>query len=134
MMNSAGHRSVEFRTTEPQFADHRTPEPTLFQISEQLVGHRQTVLIRPTERLDVMSALLFRQEIAHFLANGTTHFIIDLSATPGMDGAGMAALVSLFTRVRRVGGTVKLVSANAPAIQRMLRLTQLEHFFDVVEQ
>ena len=100
---------------------------------EQRVGHRHTVIITPTERLDTLTAPHFRRQFEEHLQTGTTHFIVDLSTTPGMDGAGLAALVSLFTRARRAGGTVKLVRANAPTIERMLRLTQLEHFFDVVE-
>jgi len=100
--------------------------------AEQLVGHRHTVIITPTERLDTLSAPRFRQQVEQHLQAGTTHFIVDLSATPGMDGAGLAALVSLFTRVRRAGGTVKLIRSTSPAVERMLRLTQLDHFFDVI--
>lgn len=104
------------------------------RITEQRVGHRHTVIITPTEPLNIMTAPDFRREFEQHLATGTTHFIVDLSATPGMDGAGMAALVSLFTQSRRAGGTVKLIRANAPTVERMLRLTQLDHFFDLVEQ
>lgn len=100
--------------------------------AEQIAGHRHTIMITPTERLDTLTAPQFRREFERHLQTGTTHFIVDLSATPGIDGAGMAALVSLFTRVRRAGGTVQLVRANAPAVERMMRLTQLEHFFDTV--
>lgn len=103
-------------------------------VTEQRVGHRHTIILTPTQRLDAMSALQFRRQFEEHLQTGTTHFIVDLSATPGMDGAGLAALVSLFTRVRRAGGTVKLVKSSAPTVERMLRLTQLDHFFDVVEQ
>lgn len=113
---------------------HRASNPSIGPITEQRVGYRQTVIIRPTARLDVMTAPQFRQQISEYLAGGTSHFIVDLSETPGIDGAGMAALVSLFTRVRRQGGTVKLIRSDAPAIQRMLRLTQLDHFFDVAER
>jgi len=99
----------------------------------QWVGHRHTVILTPTEHLDTLRAPHFRRQYEAHLQSGTTHFIVDLSATPGMDGAGLAALVSLFTQARRAGGTVKLIRANAPAVARMLRLTQLEHFFDVIE-
>ena len=103
------------------------------RITEQQVGHRHTVIITPTARLDTLSAPHFRRQFEEHLQSGTTHFIVDLSATPGIDGAGMAALVSLFTRSRRAGGTVKLIKSSTPAIERMLRLTQLDHFFDVID-
>ncbi len=109
-------------------------EQTVVRATEQMVGHRHTVILAPVERLDTLTAPHFRRQVEEHLYAGTTHFVVDLSATPGMDGAGLAALVSLFTRARRVGGTVKLVKASVPAVERMLRLSQLEHFFDVVEQ
>ena len=110
-----------------------TPNHPVARATEQRVGHRHTVIITPTERLDTLSAPSFRRQFEEHLQSGTTHFIVDLSTTPGMDGAGLAALVSLFTRTRRAGGTVKLIRAGAPTVERMLRLTQLEHFFDVIE-
>ncbi|MEZ4675104.1 MAG: STAS domain-containing protein [Caldilineaceae bacterium] len=59
--------------------------------TEQRVGHRHTVIMTPSARLDAMSAPHFRREFEEHLKAGTTHFVVDLSATPGMDGAGMAA-------------------------------------------
>ncbi len=109
-------------------------EHVVVRATEQLVGHRHTVILAPVERLDTLSAPHFRRQFEEHLCAGATHFIVDLSATPGMDGAGLAALVSLFTRARRAGGTVKLVKASVPAVERMLRLSQLDHFFDLVEQ
>jgi anti-sigma B factor antagonist len=109
-------------------------EKPMAHTAEQHVGHRHTVIITPTERLDTLTAPRFRRQFEEHLGAGTTHFIVDLSVTPSMDGAGLAALVSLFTRARRAGGTVTLIRSHAPAIERMLRLTQLDHFFDVVEQ
>jgi anti-anti-sigma factor len=110
-----------------------TDAASILRITKQQIGHRHTVIMTPTARLDARCALHFRRHYAEQLTAGTTHFIVDLSATPGMDSAGLAALVSLFTQTRRAGGTVKLVKSSVAAVERMLRLTQLDHFFDVVE-
>ncbi len=95
--------------------------------------HRRTVVVAPKERIDAYSAPRLRAQLNHLYEEGVTHFMIDLAATPAMDSAGMAVLVNLLLRCRRAGGEVTLCNANAPSIQRLLRLTSFDQVFPLAD-
>ena len=96
--------------------------------------HRRTIVVAPKERIDAYSAPRLRAQLNRLCDEGVTHFVIDLAATPAIDSAGMAVLVNLLLRCRRAGGEVTLCNANAPSIQRLLRLTSFDQVFPVIEQ
>jgi anti-anti-sigma factor len=94
---------------------------------------QRTVTVAPQERLDAFSAPALRSQLDELAASGVQDFIIDLSATPFMDSAGMAVLVSLLRRCRQSGGSVKLVWPRAEAVRRTLHLTQFDRIFEFIE-
>ena len=99
-------------------------------VNEQI---QRTVTVAPQDRLDAFSAPALRQQLDELAEDGVLHYIIDLSATPFMDSAGMAVLVSLLRRTRQSGGSVKLVWPRAEAVRRTLQLTQFDRIFEFVE-
>jgi anti-anti-sigma factor len=94
---------------------------------------KRTVTLAPQERLDAFTAPALRAELERLLNDGVNHFIIDLSATPFMDSAGMAVLVTLLRRCRQNGGSVKLVWPRAEPVRRTLQLTQFDRIFEFVD-
>ena len=54
----------------------------------------EIVTVAPEGRLDAFSAPKFREKVQNLLDNGFKYLVLDLSKTPFMDSAGMAALVS----------------------------------------
>jgi anti-anti-sigma factor len=94
---------------------------------------QRTVTIAPQDRLDAFSAPALRGRLDQLTQDGVQNFIIDLSATPFMDSAGMAVLVSLLRRSRQAGGSVRLVWPRAEAVRRTLKLTQFDRIFEFVE-
>lgn len=94
---------------------------------------QRTVTVAPQDRLDAFSAPALRSQLEELEAAGVRDFIIDLSATPFMDSAGMAVLVSLLRRSRQTGGTVKLVWPRSEPVRRTLKLTQFDRIFEFVE-
>jgi anti-sigma B factor antagonist len=99
-------------------------------IQEQV---QRTVTLAPQDRLDAFSAPALRAEIEQLIDAGVKDFIIDLSATPFMDSAGMAVLVSLLRRTRTIGGSVKLVWPRSEAVRRTLQLTHFDRVFEFVQ-
>lgn len=92
-----------------------------------------SVLLILKEGVDALTVAKFRHLCDDLLARGITHFIIDLSQTPIMDSAGIAALVYLFKRCRMVGGAMKISKTISPAARRFLRLTRFDHIFETVD-
>ena len=89
----------------------------------------RVVVVAPQERIDALNAPALRQRLHTLLDDGASNLVIDLSAVPFMDSAGMAVLVSALKRARSADGDVKLVWPKAEAARRILNLTQLDRVF-----
>jgi anti-anti-sigma factor len=100
------------------------------QVTEYVV---RVVVVAPQERVDAVVAQEFRQQIHALIDDGATNMVIDLSAVPFMDSAGMAVLVSALKRARQAGGDVTLVWPAAEAARRILNLTKLDRVFTMAE-
>jgi anti-sigma B factor antagonist len=100
------------------------------EISEHVV---RIAIVRPMDRVDAFTAPQLRERLDQLAAGGTRHFVVDLSVTPFMDSAGMAALVSLLKRARQSGGEVTLVWPKDEAARRVLRLTKFDRVFPMFD-
>lgn len=87
----------------------------------------------PRERIDAFSAPYLRTELEQLLQSGVQRFVIDLSAIPFLDSAGMAVLISLLKRTRQDGGDVRLVWPIEENARRILRLTKFDRVFNMSE-
>ena len=103
-------------------------------VTEHIV---RIVVVAPQERIDAVSAPVLRQKLHALMDDGVSNLVIDLSAIPFMDSAGMAVLVSALKRARLAAGDVKLVWPKAESARRILNLTRLDRAFkmaDTVEE
>jgi len=83
----------------------------------------------PRQRIDAFTAPQLRAQLDRLLESGVQRFVLDLSAVPFLDSAGMAVLVSLLKRARYTGGDVRLVWPAEEAARRILRLTKFDRVF-----
>ena len=79
---------------------------------------------------DVVSP--FRQKVEEALEAGAQQMVVDLRGVSFMDSAGVGALVSALTSLRRKGGELALVGLT-PEVRRVLELTRLLKLFNVYE-
>lgn len=91
------------------------------------------VVVSPRQRIDAFSAPALRARLDQLIENGVIRFVLDLSAVPFLDSAGMAVLVSLLKRTRQSGGDVRLVWPAEDAARRILRLTKFDRVFTMFE-
>jgi anti-sigma B factor antagonist len=97
-------------------------------ISEYVV---RTHIITLSGRVDAFSAPTLREAQERLLAEGATHFVIDLREVTFLDSSGMAALVALLKRARTSSGDVKLVSPTSTEARRILSLTRFDQVFQM---
>jgi anti-sigma B factor antagonist len=90
-------------------------------------------VVRPFERIDAFSAPELRERLLELIAVGNVYFVVDLSQTPFLDSAGMAALVNLLKRCRQLVGDVALVWPTEDAAKRILRLTKFDRVFTMFD-
>lgn len=89
------------------------------------------VTLAPETRLDAFSAPKFREEVQTLLDDGIIYLVFDLSRTPFLDSAGMAALVSALKQCRQRGGDVRMVWPQAEPVKRILALTKFDRVFEM---
>jgi len=87
--------------------------------------------LAPEGRLDAFSAAKFREKVQELLTNNIKYLVLDLSQTPFMDSAGMAALVSALKQCRQQGGDVRMVWPQAEPVKRILALTKFDRVFSM---
>jgi anti-anti-sigma factor len=91
----------------------------------------RVMVVAPQERIDALSAPDLRKRLHALLDAGVANLVVDLSAVPFMDSAGMAVLVSALKRARSEGGDVRLVWPTAEGARRIINLTRLDRVFSM---
>jgi anti-sigma B factor antagonist len=81
------------------------------------------VIVHVRGELDCDVTGLFRQVVLG--SDPSTALLIDLTAVPFIDSAGLGALVAGVRRVRAAGGDVGIVGAQVP-LRRLLQITGID--------
>ena len=85
---------------------------------------------RPVGELDAFTVSQFRQALAELAS--TPRLVIDMSAVPFVDSAGLGALIGGIRRARELGGDVA-VACNRPTLVRLLRTTGFDRIVTVTD-
>lgn len=86
--------------------------------------------------LDALTVPDIRPEIEAMLARGNVKIVVDLSGVDAIDSTGVALVVSLFKRLRAIGGGVRIVGVNGQPreIFQYLRLDRSLPMADSVDE
>ncbi len=87
-------------------------------------------LCRPVGELDAFTVSQFRQALADLAS--TSRLVIDMSAVPFLDSAGLGALIGGIRRARELGGDVA-VACNRPTLVRLLHTTGFDRIVTVAD-
>ncbi len=71
----------------------------------------------------------FHGRIHYYLNLNKKRYVIDLKNVEWMSSAGLGALITAYTSIKRAEG--KLILANITNIQNLLNITQLVRVFDI---
>ena len=88
------------------------------------------LICRPVGELDTFTVSQFRQALAEMAS--TRPLLIDLSAVPFVDSAGLGALIGGIRRNRELGGDVA-VACNRPTLNKLLRTTGFDRIVTVAD-
>jgi anti-sigma B factor antagonist len=93
-------------------------------------GNGEYTVCRPVGELDAFTVSQFRQALADLVSK--KRLVIDMSAVPFVDSAGLGALIGGIRRARELGGDVA-VCCNRPTLTRLLRTTGFDRIVTVTE-
>ena len=85
---------------------------------------------RPVGELDAYTVSSFRDALGRLAA--APKLLIDMSAVPFVDSAGLGALIGGIRRAREAGGEVA-VACNRPTLVRLLHTTGFDRIVTVAE-
>ena len=88
------------------------------------------ILSRPVGELDAFTVSQFRQTLAELASS--PRLLIDMSAVPFLDSAGLGALIGGIRRARELGGDVA-VACNRSTLVRLLRTTGFDRIVTVAD-
>jgi anti-sigma B factor antagonist len=101
----------------------------VFTVQYEVVPDEYT-LCRPAGELDAFSVHQFRQALVEVAPSRC--LIIDLSAVPFVDSAGLGALIGGIRRARELGGTV-VVACGRATLASLLHTTGIDRIVTVTE-
>jgi anti-sigma B factor antagonist len=96
----------------------------------QVESSTDYVVCRPVGELDAYTVGQFRERLAELASS--PRLLIDLSAVPFMDSAGLGALIGGIRRAREAGGDVA-VACGRPTLTRLLHTTGFDRIVPVTE-
>lgn len=99
-------------------------------VSEHLI---RVMVVAPKGRLDVNSVAELQKQLDGLFGDEVPRIVIDLSAVPFLDSAGMAVLVRTLKSANQQQGNVVLVWPAEEAARRVLALTKFDRIFTIVE-
>jgi anti-sigma B factor antagonist len=82
-------------------------------------------IVRPSGRLDLLSATQFRQDLSKIVGDGQSRLVIDLDAVTFIDSSGLGALIGGLKATRLAGGDLRIARPSQQA-RVILQLTTLE--------
>ncbi|MCH1867380.1 STAS domain-containing protein [Nocardioides sp. CFH 31398] len=82
-------------------------------------------VVRPLDRLTMVSAKRFSGHVADLIGGGTSRIVVDLSRTGFVDSSGLGALIAGLKSARQAGGDLRL-AAPSEQVTTILSLTNLD--------
>jgi anti-anti-sigma factor len=100
----------------------------------KIVEQRQgaVVVLKPEGVLVEQEAAAFKQRLIQALGSSLGRFVVDLSAVPFVDSAGLEALVEVTEEMGKSGQSLRLCAANK-TVREVLELTDLANLFEHFE-
>ncbi len=75
---------------------------------------------------------LFRQQVAATIDAGARRLILNLAGVPYMDSSGLGELISCYTAMQKLSGSVKLLHLN-DRLQQLLVITKLSSLLETFD-
>lgn len=82
-------------------------------------------VVRPLDRLTMVSAKRFTAHVTELIGAGTTRIVVDLGSTGFVDSSGLGAMIAGLKSARQAGGDLRL-AAPTEQVRTILSLTNLD--------
>jgi len=81
--------------------------------------------------IDLSRSIEFQRQLLLLLDEKPQRVVVNLSDVPYMDSSGVASLVKVLSRARKIGATLVLVGLS-PRVQSLFQITRLDSVFSIM--
>ena len=87
-------------------------------------------LVKLSGEMDLYSSEQLKDLIMKIIANSIERFIIDLNKIDGINSAGIGALISIFSTLKKLNCPLVIIASEGEAL-RALEVTRLKGYFSI---
>jgi anti-sigma B factor antagonist len=98
--------------------------------AKETTGRETTVVVTIERDLVASNAQVLRRDILPRIWEGTRHVDMDFSRVRMIDSIGIASLIAVYNRLRKMGGTLRLFNVSAEVFH-LLHALRLDRHIDV---
>lgn len=80
--------------------------------------------------IDLSHSVEFQQQLLALLDKKPPKIVVNLAAVPYMDSSGVASLVKVLSRARKIGSVLHLVGLT-PRVKSLFEITRLDSVFSI---
>lgn len=92
----------------------------------------KVAVVRVQGDIDLHRSAAFQQGLLGVLDENPSRIVVDLSTVPYMDSSGVASLVKLLSRTKKLGVSLVLLSPS-PKVRSILEITRLDGVFTLAD-
>ena len=82
--------------------------------------------------IDLYEAPGLKETIEEYIDTGQSQFLIDMDKVGYIDSSGIGALISILSKLKNMGGSLKLCNV-AGSVIKVFKLTRLDAFFTIFD-
>ena len=90
------------------------------------------IVCTPEGEIDIHTSVELRKVFDKIIKNNEKKLIVDFSGVPYIDSSGLATLIELLQRLKKLGGTLRLCSM-AEKVKTVFEITKVHKLFSIFD-
>ena len=90
------------------------------------------VVCTPEGEIDIHSSVELRRAFDKIIKNNEKKLVVDFSGVPYIDSSGLATLIELLQRLKKLGGTLRLCNM-AEKVKTVFEITKVHKLFSIFD-
>ena len=82
--------------------------------------------------IDIYNTGDLKTIINKVVEDGKKHIVFDMSQVPYIDSSGIGALIATLTKLKKAGGSLKIIRAH-DSVKKVFELTKMTSFFEIYD-
>ncbi len=95
-------------------------------------GHGECTVCKIEGEINLNTSPELRKAFDNFVRNNVKKIVVDFSGVPYVDSSGLATLIELLQRLKKVGGALRICCVPEK-VKNVFEITKLHKLFDIFD-